>query len=153
MTVFFSLSPSSFEQSAAPDGVAARPSGRNSTAAMAVSGAPDFLRDSTTPPILRWTKSQLLISFLPGQGHLLRYLLARRAPRGCAPATRLFLAIAIRINNADRQIVVRFRQLPTAVLSALEGLVIRENQFGNLGTMCGGGLVLVRNHNAIFPAS
>jgi hypothetical protein len=67
-------------------------------------------------------------------------------------AQRLFVAISIGVNQANRQIVVRLRQFPAALLFAFEGGLIREKLFGDLGAMAGGGLVLVRNHDAVFPS-
>src|SRR6266404_3790315 len=72
------------------------------------------------------------------------------------PATkppRLFVAISIRVDYADWQIVMRLCQFPAAVLFAFKRGLVREKLFGNLGAMTGGGLILVRNHDAVFPSS
>src|ERR1700674_5826276 len=66
---------------------------------------------------------------------------------------RLFFAVSIRIDYADWQIVMRLCQFPAAVLFASKRGMVREKLFGNLGAMTGGGLILVRNHDAVFPSS
>src|SRR5882672_8268522 len=68
-------------------------------------------------------------------------------------ASTLFVAVPSWVNYANRQIVVRFRQFPAAILFAFKGGLVREKLLRNLGAMPGGGLVLIRNHDAVFPSS
>src|SRR5882672_10892184 len=74
-------------------------------------------------------------------------------PTSATKPPRLFVAISIRVDYADWQIVMRLCQFPTAVLFAFKRGLVREKLFGNLGAMTGGGLILVRNHDAVFPSS
>src|ERR1035441_9234250 len=66
---------------------------------------------------------------------------------------RLFIAVSVGINRVNWQIVVSFRQFPAAILLAFEGNLILEKLLGDLSPMTGGGLVLIRNHDAVFPSS
>src|ERR1017187_10163201 len=66
---------------------------------------------------------------------------------------RLFVAVSVGINRVNWQIVVSFRQFPTAVFFPFKSGLIGEKLFGDFSTMTGGGLVLIRNHDAVFPSS
>src|ERR1700676_200486 len=88
---------------------------------------------------------------LPRREHSLDVTYGSCPPSPLLPP-RLFVAISIGVNQTNRQIVVRFRQFPAAFLFAFEGGLIREKLLSDLGAVAGGGLVLVGNHDAVFPS-
>src|SRR5262249_28288902 len=51
----------------------------------------------------------------------------------------LFFSIAVWVDDADGEVVVRFGQLPAAVFFAVQGDLIREELFGDFSTVAGGG--------------
>ena len=67
-------------------------------------------------------------------------------------STKLIGAVSIRVDDVDGQIVVRFRDFPPAILSALHAGLIRKELLFHFAAMHGCGDVFVSDHDAVFPA-
>src|ERR1700693_4050612 len=64
----------------------------------------------------------------------------------------LFRSVSVWIDGMNRQIVMRFREFPSAIFFAFHGSLVRKKLLFNFAAVSGGRNVLVRDHDAVFPS-